>query len=214
MNGLGIAIPLVVLAAMLTGGIALARRLRQPAAPKVGVDPAIPTAAAAARLTSTALVRFLPEGWRLVPELVPGTLGEVEHVAIGPAGVFAFVSSMDPLDPLPDASEAVDGVGDPLVVARSAIRRAELDDALRAAAVRIGSEALVTVHWGRSETAPDAEPTTTPPPWRPLAHGTIAAAGRELDRWFAALPVDRLSPTEVDLAWHAVLRGAGRPVPD
>jgi hypothetical protein len=188
----------------LTAGVALARRLRRPTPPSERDDPAIPTAAAAARLTSTALVRFLPEGWRLVPELAADALGGIEHVAIGPAGVFAFASSMDPL---PEAGPTA-GAGDPRVVANSAIRRAELDAALAAGAPGVDSRALVTVHWGRRPTE------AVPPPWQHVAHGTIAAAGRELDQWFASLPGDTLTPARVDQAWHAVLRGAGRPVPD
>jgi hypothetical protein len=207
-NGLGIALPLLVLAVGLTGGVLLARRLRRPTPPSERDDPAIPTAAAAARLTSTALVRFLPEGWRLVPELAADTLGGIEHVAIGPAGVFAFVSSMDPPPEADPEAGPVTGAGDPGIVADSAIRRAELDAALAAGAPGVDSRALVTVHWGRRPTEP------APPPWQHVAHGTVAAAGRELDQWFASLPRDVLTPARVDQAWHAVLRGAGRPVPD
>ena len=77
--------------------------------------------------------------WRIVYEISPDRLGGVEHVLIGPAGIFAIVTSMDPMPPAGRRP-------DPHAVAAAAILRGALDDALRRCAMT--SDRLVTVHWG------------------------------------------------------------------
>ena len=59
------------------------------------------SSAPAARLTSNALRALESPPWRVVYEIGHDRMDGVEHVLIGPAGIFAVVTSMDP-DAAPD----------------------------------------------------------------------------------------------------------------
>jgi hypothetical protein len=147
-------------------------------------------------LTSGALRALPTPPWRVVPEIAEDRLGGIEHVAIGPAGVFAVQTSMSPLpdSPLADA--------EPGEIARAAIARGPLDDVLRRCAM--SSDRLLVVHWGPPVEGAPSSVETMP--------GVTAADGRALDAWAAAQP-ERLTTAQVDLAWQTVLTSIGRPDP-
>jgi hypothetical protein len=121
-------------------------------------------------------------------------------VVIGPAGVFALETSMDPL-PKPTAD------ADPQAVAAAAIMRGGLDDALRRCAM--ASDRLVRIHWGVNAAGTPVSVDLLP--------GVIAVDGRHIDEWAAAATTGRdrptLSPAQVDLAWQTVVTAIGRPDP-
>jgi len=194
--GPGIIIPVVLVAIVVPLGFVWARRTFKE--PEGGDD--VQIAPPSTRLTSNALRKLGAPPWRLVYEINPDRLGGVEQVAIGPAGVFAIVTSMDPVPPVPDAPP------DPRDVARAAILRGALDDALRRCAMT--SDRLVTVHWGVSDTGGPLSVEALP--------GTLAVDGHRIDEWAAkAARADgpSLSPAQVDLAWQTVVTAIGRPDP-
>ena len=157
--------------------------------------------AAAGRLTSKALRSLPSPPWRVVYEIAHEKLDGVEHVLIGPPGVFAIVTSMDPMP-----AAAVEHP-DPHQIAAPAIKRGTLDDALRRCAMT--SDRLVTVHWGIDEASRGTTSVDVVP-------GAIAVDGRQIETWAAAVGArDRipLSPAQVDLAWQTVVTGIGRPDP-
>ena len=59
---------------------------------------------------------------------------------------------------------------------------------------------------------PDA-PDLEQPVVLPVVHATVALDGRRLRDWVTSLPADVLTPSEVDLAWHGITTGIGRPDP-
>jgi hypothetical protein len=188
--GPGIIIPVVLLVVVVPAAFMWAKR-RLKDAPSID-DVVAPST----RLTSGALRALPAPPWRIVPEIADGRLGGVEHVAIGPPGVFAVQTSMSPL---PDGS---DEVNDPAEIARAAIARGPLDDVLRRCAM--SSDRLLIVHWGPSVEGAPASVETMP--------GVTAADGRTLETWAAAQP-DRLTTAQVDLAWQTVTTAIGRPDP-
>jgi hypothetical protein len=196
--GPGILIPVLLLAVIVPVGAMWAhRRFRSP-----GDRADEPVTAPAARLTSNALRALASPRWRVVYEIHHDRLGGVEHVLIGPPGIFALVTSMDPMPAEPD------GDPDAHAVAEAAILRGALDDALRRCAMT--GDRLVTVHWGIN-TAGDT-PTSVD-----LLPGATAVDGRQIENWAAALATrpdgTSLTQAQVDLAWQTVVTAIGRPDP-
>jgi hypothetical protein len=194
--GPGIIIPLVVIAIVVPFAFVWARqRFKEPRT----ADDELPTAPAV-RLTSNALRALESPPWRVVYEIGRERMAGVGHVLAGPGGIFALVTSMDPLP-----NSAADTA--PHAVAAAAIMRGGLDDALRRCAM--SSDRLVTVHWGAN--AGEAPLTIEVLP------GVTAVNGRRLSDWAHDAAARRdgppLSPAQVDLAWQTVLVAIGRPDP-
>jgi hypothetical protein len=190
--GAGIIIPVVVLAVVLPIGFTWAKRLKDGAARSSGDDVGPP----GGRLTSAALRALPAPPWRVVYEIAPERLGGVEHVLLGPGGVFAIRTEMGAL---PGATA---GPAEPRAVAAAAIARGPLDDVLARCATT--SDLLVDVHWG--------PPADGAPGWRATVPGAVALDGRRIDDWVETLP-SRLTPAQVDLAWRTVTTAIGRPDP-
>jgi hypothetical protein len=191
--GPGIIIPVVVIAVVVPIALVWAKRRLKDSA-TTGTDDEL--AAPASRLTSSALRDLPAPPWRVVYEIAAEKLGGIEHVLIGPAGVFAVRTSMAPL---PQAST---GPADAHAVAAAAIVRGSLDDALRGCAMK--SDRLLEVHWGAG--ADDG------PRWVEVLPGVTAVAGRSLTAWADDQP-EELSSAQIDLAWQTVTTAIGRPDP-
>lgn len=190
--GPGIIIPVILLAVVVPVGLAWAKKSFREDPDGNGDLVSTPSA----RLTSTALRELRTPPWRVVYEIADDKLDGVGHVLIGPPGVFAIQTSMDPL-PVPADED------DPHDVARAAIARGGLEDALTRCAM--DSRCLVTVHWGAREAGDD--------PVIDVVVGHIAVDGRCLGEWTASLGDTLLTPAQVDLAWQTVLTAIGRPDP-
>ena len=193
--GPGIVIPVVLVAVVVPIGFVWARRrFKQPGAASEELS-----SAPAARLTSNALRALESPPWRVVYEINHERMGGVEHVVIGPAGIFAVTTSMDPM-PAP----VIDP--DPHAVAAAAIMRGGLDDALRRCAMT--SDRLITIHWGANAAARISVD---------VLPGAAAVDGRRVREWAAGVAARRdgppLSPAQVDLAWQTVVTAIGRPDP-
>jgi len=194
--GPGILIPVLVIAIVVPVGVTWAhRRFKSPGS--AGDEPA---GAPGARLTSNALRALASPPWRLVYEIQHERLGGVEHVVIGPPGIFALVTSMEPVPTAPECEP------DAHAIARAAILRGALDDALRRCAM--ASDRLVSVHWGVNAGGLSAID---------LLPGATAVDGRQLEAWAASQAARpdgaSLTPTQVDLAWQTVVTAIGRPDP-
>jgi hypothetical protein len=196
--GPGIVIPIVVL--VIIGPIVLlfARRRFKGIPYGDQLAPDRETAAIASRLTSGALRELASPPWRVIYEISPEKLGSIEHVIIGPSGVFGVRTSIDPL-PTPNEKPA-----DATEVALASIARGDLDDALRRCAMT--SDGLVWVHWG-------INPPGHPGPSVDLMTGVTAVDGRAIATWVSSLSTDRWTPSQVDLAWQTVVTAIGRPDP-
>lgn len=196
MLGPGILLPLVAVAIVVPIGLLWARRRIRGGSVRDARGPrAVP-------LTSAALHRTVTAPWRVVHEIPEDRLGGVEHVLIGPPGVFALVSVLDAL-PEPDRDDQGRTDSDPQAVARIAMLRGDLDEVLTHCGA--ASDGVVFVHWGRSHTeAPEV----------PMVHGAVAVDGHRLGEWLDQRGGDRrLTPSQVDLAWRTVTTGVGRPDP-
>jgi hypothetical protein len=195
--GPGIIVPVVVVAVVVpVVWWLLHSRLRGGAAGSAASEP---VGASGRRITSDALRSLPSPPWRVVPEIADRALGGIEHVLIGPGGIFAVVTSLTPL-PTDDPAAGAAAGGRAAAMAASAIARLPLDELL--AGCRLTSTAHVTVHWGQHGD----------PGWRETAHAALAVAGDRLDAWAASLP-ERLDPADVTAAWRAVTTGIGRPDP-
>lgn len=192
--GPGIIIPVIFIAIVIPVGYTWAKNLKDAGAGG-GTDESAPPPSA--RLTSNVLRELASPPWRVVYEIADDKLDGVQHVLLGPAGIFALETSMEPLPQMTDAEP------DPHEVARVAISRGGLDDALSRCAM--SSDALVTAHWGVSEG--DQGPAIDVLP------GLVAVDGRAIPAWTDSLSGDGLSPAQVDLAWQTVLTAIGRPDP-
>ena len=148
------------------------------------------------RLTSTALRRLESPPWRVVYEVAHERLNGVGHVLIGPAGVFALQTTMDPVPAAPSSEPDARAIG------QAAVARGGVDDALRRC--NMSSTALVDVHWGVNEGADIAVE---------LMPGRIAIDGRSLVDWADGTRDDALSAAQVDLAWQTIVTAIGRPDP-
>jgi len=194
--GFGIVVPLAVLAVVVpTVLLAVKRRLTNIS--ETTIDEAA-LAMPAVRLTSGALRKLPSPEWRVVHEIAPDRLDGVQHVLIGPPGIYAVTTSMDPLPSAPQADAAPDATQ----VAAAAIARGGLDDALRRCAM--SSDQMVVVHWGVDPAESPVSVVTLP--------GVTAVDGRRLSDWTAGLPTV-LTPSQVDLAWQTVAVAIGRPDP-
>jgi hypothetical protein len=194
--GPGIIIPVLLLAVAVPVVFVWARRRFKQPAVLAGELPSAP----AARLTSNALRALGSPPWRVVYEIAEERMDGVEHVLIGPAGIFALVTSMDPLP-----SPVIDP--DPHAVAAAAIMRGGLDDALRRCAMT--SDRLLTIHWGANDAAAPTSIESLP--------GATAVDGRHVDEWAATAATGRdgppLTQAQIDLAWQTVVTAIGRPDP-
>ena len=189
-----IIIPIALVAVIVPAALTWAKRnLRDPAKGGLDLDDAGPPAGG--RLTSTALRELPSPPWRVVYEIPDDKLGGVEHVLIGPAGVFALQTSMDPNPTAPATDPS------PSEIAQPAIVRSELDEALRRCALE--SDRMVRVHWGTGSDGPAAVE---------VVPGSTAVDGRRITEWTASLP-DRLTGSQIDLAWQTVTTAIGRPDP-
>ena len=196
--GPGIIVPIVLLGLVVPVGFIWAKRLKSGA----GVGGGESATSSGARLTSAALRALPVPPWRVIYEIGPDKLGAenfggVEHVLIGSAGVFAVQTSMDALPGRrtdePTAHE----------VARAAIVRGGLDDALRRCAMT--SDQLVTIHWGVGGAGVGPSVVVVP--------GAIAVDGRSITGWTDSLDQQKLSPAQVDIAWQTITTTIGRPDP-
>lgn len=191
---LGIIIPVVVLA-IAVPAVAIWARQRLAETSNDALD--TPSTGPSVRLTSGSLRDLPTPPWRVVYEIADDKLGGLDHVLVGPAGIFGLKTSMEPL-PDPPTTEP-----DARAMAEPAILRGALDDALQRCAMT--STALLRVHWGRRDSPIDATGVE-------LSPGEIAVDGRRLADWAGALD-DVLSPAQVDLAWQTVVTAIGRPDP-
>lgn len=194
--GPGIIIPIVLIAIVVpVVGVMAKKYLKDGAADR---DEA-PVVAPSARLTSNALRELPSPTWRVVYEIADDKLGGIGHVLIGPAGVFAVQTSMDPL-PDPPGDEH-----DPRAIAAAAIARGGLDDVLRRRGM--SSDRLVVVHWGAPVAGAPVAVDTVP--------GATAVDGRSVSRWAEQTLAGAvaLTPAQVDLAWQTVTTAIGRPDP-
>lgn len=191
MIGPGIIVPLVAIAIVVPTAFVLFKRYVSGLS-ATSADRAV----SGARLTSAALHRLAQPPWRVIHEIAPTALGGVDHVLIGPGGIFAVNTEVTPLPDVPSGDAATQ------VMMSAAIARGELDDALRRCAM--DSTARVSIHWGRTE----GDGLSVE-----LAPGALAVVGQRLDAWVASLPHDRLTPAQVDLAWQTVATAIGRPDP-
>lgn len=198
--GPGIIIPVVVVAVVVPLGLAWARRRFKETAGEGDGQPIT----AAVRLTSNALRGLPSPPWRVVYEIAGERLGGLEHVVIGPPGIFALVTTMDPM---PEQSLDALDAPDRHAIARAAILRGALDDALRRCAM--SSDTLLTVHWGAAGAGASPISVDTQP-------GATAVDGRRIETWAASVgPHDGppLTAAQVDLAWQTVVTAIGRPDP-
>ena len=190
--GPGIIIPLVVIAIVVPIAFMWAKNSLKDGTARTGDDVIV---APSARLTSNALRELPAPPWRVVYEIAEEKLGGLGHVLLGPGGFFAVQTSMEPMpEPVADP--------DPHTVARVAIARGDLDDALRRCAM--SSDRLLVVHWGARVDGAAIAVKTLP--------GAIAVDGRSLQQWAASLP-DGRSQAQIDLAWQTVTTAIGRPDP-
>ncbi|NNE12396.1 MAG: hypothetical protein HKN41_09160 [Ilumatobacter sp.] len=192
--GPDIIIPVVVLAIIVPIGILWAKKSFKDGAQR-GIDDDTGFVAPSDRLTSNALRDLESPPWRVVYEIAHDKLSGITHVLIGPAGVYAVTTSMDPL-PEPIAEPT------PAEIGQAAIARGGVDDALGRCGM--SSDHLLVVHWGVTDGGPSSVD---------VMHGVIAVDGRQITNWAAELQNDHLTTAQVDLAWSTVLTSIGRPDP-
>jgi hypothetical protein len=153
-----------------------------------------------ARLTSERLRSMPHPPWRVVFEIGEKSLGNIDHVVIGPCGAIAIETIMADRPSL-EAVEAQSNAAQ--VMANAAITRGELDDVT--SAVGVPCKLLAKVYWG------------TPVPDQPagiaVTEGLVAVEGQRLEQWLMMLPPGSLGAAQVDQVWQAVLTGIGRPDP-
>ena len=190
--GLDIIIPVVLVAVLAPAAFVWAKKNFKDQAGLVDTEAAVPPSD---RLTSNALRELETPPWRVVYEIAHDKLNGIGHVLIGPAGVFALRTTMDPLPQPPTVA------ADAREVAAAAIARGGVDDALQRCAM--STEGLVIVHWGVND---GAEITVE------LMPGVTAVDGRALSTW-AAGESDQLTASQVDLAWQTIVTSIGRPDP-
>ena len=191
--GLDIIIPVVLIVVIVPTAAIWAKKTFKDGS---AVDADDEVVAPSDRLTSAALRDLSTPPWRVVYEVAPDRLNGIGHVLIGPAGVFALQTSMDPLPAEPNGDIDAKAIG------QAAISRGGVDDALRRCAMT--SDRLVVVHWGVHNGITMAlEPIP----------GVIAVDGRRLGEWANGLGDDVLTPAQVDLAWQTVVTAIGRPDP-
>ncbi len=193
---LGIIVPLIVLPALIVVAFTWYRRSMAAMRP----DEAKPVAGL--RLTAEALHRAPSPPWRIVYE-IGGALGDIDHVIVGPAGVFAVTTHVADR---PDADQLRNARNDAVLVSEAAVARGPLDELLRS--VGSSCDQWARIYWG------------TPDPKRPaaddLAHGSVLVEGQRIDEWLAALEAQApalLDTDRVDTIWRTAVTGIGRPDP-
>lgn len=191
--GADIIIPVIVIAVVVPLALAWAKRYFKDDRASGDDDAVI---APSDRLTSRALRELDSPPWRVVYEVSPAKLTGIAHVLIGPAGIFALRTTMDPLPTQPR------GDADARAIGEAAIARGGVDDALRRCAM--ASDRLVLVHWGPNEGSEIAID---------LMPGVTAIDGRELLTWANSAQGTALTPSQVDLAWQTIVTAIGRPDP-
>jgi hypothetical protein len=190
----GILIPVILIAVVVPVAFSWLKKLKSGASGSPADEHLV---LPSARLTSNALRELESPSWRVVYEIGQDKLGDVEHVLIGPVGIFAMRTSMEPL---PQGSQEAP---DPKDVAAAAIARGDLDDALAGCAM--SSDRLIAIHWGAIDG--DHGPSID------MFAGLTAVDGRAIGTWFNSLPNNALTGAQVDLAWQTVLTAIGRPNP-
>jgi hypothetical protein len=192
--GPGIIVPIVAVVVVVVAGFIAFRRYLNSIKPEA--ESSVPSGA---RLTAAALHRLPSPPWRIVYEVASDSLGGIDHVLIGPAGIFAITTELSTM-PSPSTEQP-----SAETAAKGAIARGDLDDLLRRCAME--STGHVTVHWGRVEfDMADAVVVD-------VAHASIAVSGHRIDDWLASLRATDLSSAQADLAWQTVVTGIGRPDP-
>ncbi len=192
--GLDIIIPVVLIAVIVPAVFIWAKQTFKDAEPGAAMNDA--AAATGDRLTSAALRDLQSPPWRVVYEVTPEKLGGIAHVLIGPPGVFAVRTSMEPLPAAPTEP------ADPKAVGEAAIARGGVDDALRRCAM--SSDRLLVAHWGMNGGgAISVEPMPR----------VTAVDGRRIVEWANDLAEVVLTPSQVDLAWQTIVTAIGRPDP-
>lgn len=196
--GPGIVIPLIILAIFVPVTLMTAKKFLKDPKKDLADEPVnVPNAL----LTSSALRNLPTPTWRVVYEIADEKLGGPNHVLVGPPGIFALRTTLDPMpgspNPSPEARE----------IAAAAIARGGLDDALRRCG--LSARGLVTVHWGvRHQGAPISVD---------VVPGETAVDGRSLQIWaenVLTVPASGpLSQDQVDLAWRTITTAIGRPDP-
>ncbi len=193
----GIVIPLIVLPILLVGAYVWYRRSMTSMKP----DETKPVSGV--RLTAETLHRLKSPPWRIVYE-IGGALGGVDHVIIGPPGVIAVTTIA--LD-RPTPERLVAAAGDAQLVAEAAVERGPADELVRPAGIDCRLSARV--FWG----APDPDR----PAFDEVAFGNHLVEGQRLADWLTALDdrtnEPRISQSQIDLAWQAIVMGIGRPDP-
>lgn len=192
---LGIVIPLIVLPIAIIGAFVWYRRsiVNMTA---TGTKPL-----SGVRLTAEALHRAPSPPWRAVYE-IGGTLGNVDHVVVGPPGAIAITTL---IADRPERAQVVGSRSEAQLVSDAAIARGPIDDLLRT----IGESCTrsATVYWGRPSSQLAGED---------LVHGSQLVEGQRLDEWLGAL-VDQtevpLDQPRIDAVWRTIVTGIGRPDP-
>jgi hypothetical protein len=196
--GPGIIVPLVLLAVVVPLGFTAAKRYFKDGGLSRPDEPPVPPSDL---LTSKALRELPTPPWRVVYEIGEERLGGPGHVLIGPPGVFAIVTTMDPVPSAPDEPP------DAAAIAGAAIARGGLDDALRRCGM--SSTRLIEIRWGA--------PIDGAPSHVDVLPGVTAVDGRAISQWadssVAAAGATSLSAAQVDLAWQTVTTAIGRPDP-
>ena len=192
----GIIIPLVVLPILVIGAFLWYRRSI------AAMAPAESKPVSGVRLTAEALHRLPSPPWRVVYE-IGGALGEIDHVVVGPAGVFAITTSVADR---PESRRVLESRGEAQLVSEAAIARGPVDELLRAAAASCDRSA--TVVWGT--------PNGRRPPADDVVHGYQLVEGQRIEQWLDALAAASASPLDqarIDEIWSTIVTGIGRPNP-
>ncbi len=188
---LDILLPLILVPLVALGGFVLYRRMLGRLAPDSHRQ-----VVSGVRLTSEHLRRLPSPPWRVVFEIGPDRLGDVDHVVIGPPGVIAITTVLAerPAGPLST---------DPTLLAAGATARGAVDDLVDP--IGLSCDVLAKVFWGSPQ---DDQPAS-----RDLTRVTVGIVGQRLGDWLGSLPTGVLTPGQVDLAWQAIVTGIGRPDP-
>lgn len=196
--GPGIVIPLVLIPLLLVGAFTWYRR----SIAAMGPSDAKPVSGT--RLTAESLHRLDSAPWRVVYE-IGGALGGVDHVVIGPPGVIAITTIVADR---PDPDRLLAAAGAAQLTAEAAVERGPVDELARPSGVpcRLSGR----VFWGT------ADPNR--PAFDDVAHGNHLVEGQRLAAWLDTLDhpsnlEPRLTQSEIDLAWQAIVMGIGRPDP-
>lgn len=196
--GPGIVIPLVLIPLLVIGAFTWYRRSM--AAMKSSDAKPV----SGARLTAESLHRLDSPPWRVVYE-IGGALGGVDHVVIGPPGVIAITTIVADR---PDPERLLAAAGEAQLTAEAAVERGPVDELARPSGVpcRLSGR----LFWGAAD--------TDRAPFEVVAHGNHLVEGQRLAAWLDTLDDPssegpRLTQSEIDLAWQAIVMGIGRPDP-